>query len=122
MNPAVEHDVFLPTEEGRDDAGATNLGPGAERYELEKLARVVVVVAVVVLLLFLLLLFRGRCCRHRYASLFSLLLLSNGELNWKIGSSFLKSARERERETKPFPPSPLSERRTTGGREERKRE
>ena len=129
MNPAVEHDVFLPTEEGRDDAGATNLGPGAERYELEKLARVVVVVVavVVVLLLFLLLLlFRGRCCRHRYASLFSLLLLlSNGELNWKIGSSFLKSAREREREreTKPFPPSPLSERRTTtGGREERKRE
>ena len=98
MNPAVEHDVFLPTEEGRDDAGATNLGPGAERYELEKLARVVVVVAVVVLLLFLLLLFRGRCCRHRYASLFSLLLLSNGELNWKIGSSFLKSARERERD------------------------
>ena len=103
MNPAVEHDVFLPTEEGRDDAGATNLGPGAERYELEKLARVIVVVVVavvVVLLLFLLLLlFRGRCCRHRYASLFSLLLLlSNGELNWKIGSSFLKSARERERE------------------------
>ena len=101
MNPAVEHDVFLPTEEGRDDAGATNLGPGAERYELEKLARVIVVVVVavvVVLLLFLLLLFRGRCCRHRYASLFSLLLLSNGELNWKIGSSFLKSARERERD------------------------
>ena len=120
MNPAVEHDVFLPTEEGRDDAGATNLGPGAERYELEKLARVVVVV--VVLLLFLLLLFRGRCCRHRYASLFSLLLLSNGELNWKIGSSFLKSARERERERDKAVSSLASLRKENNRRARRKKE
>ena len=60
MNPAVEQDVLLPAEEGRDDAGSTNLGPGAERDELEKLARVVVAV---LLFLLLLLLFRGSCHR-----------------------------------------------------------
>jgi len=31
---AVEHDVFFPGEERRDDAGSANLGAGAERDEL----------------------------------------------------------------------------------------